>query len=96
MRKAIKIKVARGRILVIPNSCKVKLHDQIKWETELPFVLNFGYISPLNRKILSNDQSQGTVKYDASFYGPKKFKYVVGVYWKGKMLIKDPELDIQP
>ena len=96
MKKAIKIKVARGRILVMPNSCKARHRDQIKWETGLPFFVNFGYVSPLNKKLFSKDQPQGTARYDAALYGPKKFKYFVGVYWNGKMLTKDPELDMQP
>jgi hypothetical protein len=96
MEKMIKIKVVDGRILVTPNSCKAKHYDQIKWQSGLRFVVYFGYVSPLNKKLLSTGQPAGTVRYDAGFYGPKKFKYLVAVFRNGTILIKDPELDIQP
>jgi hypothetical protein len=96
MKKAIKIKVVRGGIRVTPNSCKAKHLDQIKWQSNLPFIIYFGYVSPLNKRILSNNKPQGTVKYDARLYGAKKFKYIVAVYQNHKVLIKDPDLDIQP
>ena len=96
MNKTIKIKVVDGKVRVTPNSCKARHHYQIEWQSNLRFIVYFGYLSPLDKKIFSNNQPGGIVKYDATYSGPKKFKYLVGVIYNNKILMKDPELDIQP
>lgn len=94
--KTIKIEVVNGRIIVTPKTCRAKHKDQIQWKSALRFCVYFGYVSPLDAKIFYKKRPKGIVKYNAALYGPKKFKYIVGVCSNSEILIIDPELDIRP
>ena len=95
--RTVRISVKNGEIKCNPHEVRARHLEDIEWlcEDGYPFTIYFGSYTPFDDESFSGNP-KSKMKVKVKVHRSLKFKYIVGVYFDGKVLIKDPDVIIDP
>jgi len=89
----------KKRLVVNPNRKVVAFGDKVTWKCAespaFPFLVYFGYGTPMTEIAYFNGKARGQVVYDPDQFGDQVFKYTVAACLGGRIYIIDPQLIIK-